>query len=99
MVAVNHVSNALGSINPVHEIISKAHKVGAAVLIDGAQSVPHMKVDVQDLDADFYCFSAHKMYGPTGIGILYGKEQWLNDMPPYHGGGEMIDKVTFEETL
>jgi len=98
MVAVNHLSNALGSINPVHEIISKAHKVGAAVLIDGAQSVPHMKVDVQDLDADFYCFSAHKMYGPTGIGILYGKEQWLNDMPPYHGGGEMIDKVTFEET-
>ena len=98
MVAVNHVSNALGSINPVFEIISKAHKVGAAVLIDGAQSVPHMKVDVQNLDADFYCFSAHKMYGPTGIGILYGKERWLNDMPPYHGGGEMIDKVTFDET-
>lgn len=98
MVAVNHVSNSLGTINPLHEIINKAHKVGAAVLVDGAQSVPHMKVDVQDLDADFYCFSAHKMYGPTGIGILYGKEQWLNDMPPYHGGGEMIDKVSFEET-
>lgn len=98
MVAINHVSNALGTINPLREIIDKAHKVGAAVLIDGAQSVPHMKVDVQDLDADFYCFSAHKMYGPTGIGILYGKEQWLNDMPPYHGGGEMIDKVSFEET-
>ncbi|MDA7744617.1 cysteine desulfurase [bacterium] len=98
MVAVNHVSNSLGTINPLHEIINKAHKVGAAVLIDGAQSVPHMSVDVQDLDADFYCFSAHKMYGPTGIGILYGKEQWLNDMPPYHGGGEMIDKVSFEKT-
>jgi cysteine desulfurase/selenocysteine lyase len=98
MVAINHVSNALGTINPLREIIDKAHKVGAAVLIDGAQSVPHMKVDVQDLDADFYCFSAHKMYGPTGIGILYGKEQWLNDMPPYHGGGEMIDKVSFEKT-
>ncbi len=98
MVAVNHVSNSLGTINPLHEIINKAHKVGAAVLIDGAQSAPHMSVDVQDLDADFYCFSAHKVYGPTGIGILYGKEQWLNDMPPYHGGGEMIDKVSFEET-
>ena len=98
MVAVNHVSNSLGTINPLHEIINKAHKVGAAVLIDGAQSAPHISVDVQDLDADFYCFSAHKVYGPTGIGILYGKEQWLNDMSPYHGGGEMIDKVSFEET-
>lgn len=98
LVAVNHVSNALGTINPIEEIIAKSHKVGAAVLIDGAQAVPHMKVDVQDLDADFYCFSSHKMYGPTGIGVLYGKEQWLNDMPPYHGGGEMIDKVTFEDT-
>ena len=98
MVAINHVSNSLGTINPLHEIINKAHKVGAAVLVDGAQSVPHMKIDVQDLDADFYCFSAHKIYGPTGIGILYGKEQWLHDMPPFHGGGEMIDKVTFEET-
>jgi cysteine desulfurase / selenocysteine lyase len=98
LVALNHVSNALGTINPIHEIIEKAHKVGAAVLIDGAQSVPHMKVDVQELDADFYCFSSHKMYGPTGIGILYGKKQWLNDMPPYQGGGEMIDRVTFEDT-
>ena len=98
MVAINHVSNSLGTINAIESIITKAHKVGAAVLIDGAQSVPHMKVDVQALDADFYCFSSHKMYGPTGIGVLYGKEYWLNDMPPYHGGGEMIDTVTFEET-
>jgi cysteine desulfurase/selenocysteine lyase len=98
LVAVNHVSNTLGTINPIEEIIAKAHKVGAAVLIDGAQSTPHMQVDVQELDADFYCFSAHKMYGPTGIGVLYGKEQWLNDLPPYHGGGEMIERVTFAET-
>lgn len=98
MVAINHVSNSLGSINPVEEIIAKAHKVAAAVLIDGAQSCPHMKIDVQDLDADFYCFSSHKMYGPTGIGVLYGKEEWLNDMPPYQGGGEMIDTCTFEDT-
>jgi cysteine desulfurase / selenocysteine lyase len=98
LVAVNHVSNSLGTINPIQEIITKAHKVAAAVLIDGAQSVPHMRVDVQELDADFYCFSSHKMYGPTGIGVLYGKEYWLNDMPPYQGGGEMIDKVSFEET-
>lgn len=98
MVAVNHVSNTLGTINPIEEIIYKAHKVGAAVLIDGAQSCPHIKIDVQDLDADFYCFSSHKMYGPTGIGVLYGKEEWLNDMPPYHGGGEMIESCTFEET-
>lgn len=98
LVAVNHVSNSLGTINPVEEIIEKAHKVGAAVLIDGAQSVPHMNVDVQALDADFYCFSSHKMYGPTGIGILYGKERLLEELPPYHGGGEMIDRVTFEET-
>lgn len=98
MVAVNHVSNTLGTINPIEEIIYKAHKVGAAVLIDGAQSSPHIKIDVQDLDADFYCFSSHKMYGPTGIGVLYGKEEWLNDMPPYHGGGEMIESCTFEET-
>lgn len=96
LVAINHVSNTLGTINPIAEIISKAHKVAAAVLIDGAQSAPHMKIDVQDLDADFYCFSSHKMYGPTGIGVLYGKEYWLNDMPPYQGGGEMIDKVSFE---
>lgn len=98
MVAINHVSNTLGTINPVEEIIAKAHKVAAAVLIDGAQSCPHMKIDVQDLDADFYCFSSHKMYGPTGIGVLYGKEEWLNDMPPYQGGGEMIDTCTFEDT-
>jgi cysteine desulfurase/selenocysteine lyase len=98
LVAVNHVSNTLGTVNPIHEIIEKAHKVAAAVLIDGAQSAPHIKVDVQDLDADFYCISSHKMYGPTGIGVLYGKEQWLNEMVPYHGGGEMIETVTFEET-
>lgn len=98
MVAVNHVSNTLGTVNPIREIIEKAHKVGAAVLIDGAQSAPHLKVDVQDLDADFYCISSHKMYGPTGIGVLYGKSQWLDEMVPYHGGGEMIETVTFEET-
>lgn len=98
MVAINHVSNTLGTINPIEEIITKAHKVGAAVLIDGAQSAPHMQIDVQELDADFYCVSGHKMYGPTGIGFLYGKEIWLNDMPPYQGGGEMIETVTFEET-
>ncbi len=98
LVAVNHVSNTLGTVNPIREIIEKAHKVAAAVLIDGAQSAPHIKIDVQDLDADFYCISSHKMYGPTGIGVLYGKEQWLNEMVPYHGGGEMIETVTFEET-
>lgn len=98
LVAVNHISNTLGTINPIKEIITKAHKVGAAVLIDGAQSAPHEKIDVQDLDADFYCISSHKMYGPTGIGVLYGKEEWLEQMPPYHGGGEMIETVTFEET-
>ena len=98
IVAVNHVSNTLGTINPIKEIITKAHKVGAAVLIDGAQSGPHIKVDVQDLDCDFYCLSSHKIYGPTGIGVLYGKEEWLEQMPPYHGGGEMIETVTFEET-
>jgi len=98
VVAVNHISNTLGTINPVKEIIAKAHKVGAAVLIDGAQAAPHLKVDVQELDCDFYCVSAHKMYGPTGIGFLYGKEAWLNKLPPYHGGGEMIKTVTFEKT-
>lgn len=98
VVAVNHISNTLGTINPVKEIIDKAHKVGAAVLIDGAQAAPHLKVDVQALDCDFYCVSAHKMYGPTGIGFLYGKEVWLNKLPPYHGGGEMIKTVTFEKT-
>jgi len=98
VVAVNHISNTLGTINPVKEIIAKAHRVGAAVLIDGAQAAPHLKVDVQNLDCDFYCVSAHKMYGPTGIGFLYGKEEWLNKLPPYHGGGEMIKTVTFEKT-
>lgn len=98
VVAVNHISNTLGTINPVKDIILKAHQVGAAVLIDGAQAAPHLKVDVQDLDCDFYCVSAHKMYGPTGVGFLYGKEIWLNKLPPYHGGGEMIKTVTFEKT-
>ena len=98
IVFVNHVSNALGTINPIKEIIDKAHKVGAAVLIDGAQSCPHIKPDVQELDADFYVTSAHKMCGPTGVGILYGKEEWLNKLPPYQGGGEMIKQVTFEKT-
>lgn len=98
VVFVNHVSNALGTINPVKEIISKAHEFGAAVLIDGAQALPHFEVDVKDLDVDFYVGSAHKFYGPTGVGILYGKEKWLNKLPPYQGGGEMIDEVTFEKT-
>ena len=98
IVFVNHVSNALGTINPIKEIIDKAHKVGAAVLIDGAQACPHIKPDVQELDADFYVASAHKIYGPTGVGILYGKEEWLNKLPPYQGGGEMIAEVTFEKT-
>ena len=98
LVFVNHVSNALGTINPIEEIIEKAHKVGAAVLIDGAQSCPHIKPDVQALDVDFYVASAHKLCGPTGVGILYGKEEWLNKLPPYQGGGEMIKQVTFEKT-
>ena len=98
MVAVVHVSNTLGTINPVEEIIEAAHSRGIPVLVDGAQAVPHMKVDMQRLDADFYAFSAHKMCGPTGFGILYGKRELLNDMPPYRGGGDMIDKVTFEKT-
>jgi cysteine desulfurase/selenocysteine lyase len=98
LVAVVHVSNTLGTINPVKEIIEAAHNRNIPVLIDGAQAVPHMKVDVQELDADFYAFSAHKMCGPTGFGILYGKRELLNDMPPYRGGGDMIDKVTFEKT-
>lgn len=98
LVAVNHVSNALGTVNPVAEIIAQAHKVDALVLIDGAQSIPHMAVDVQALDADFYVFSSHKVYGPTGVGILYGKETLLERMPPYQGGGEMIAEVTFEKT-
>lgn len=98
VVAVNHISNALGTINPIKEIIEKAHKVGAAVLIDGAQATPHVRPDVQDLDCDFYVFSGHKVCGPTGTGILYGKEEWLNKLPPYQGGGEMIKTVTFEKT-
>ena len=98
VVFVNHGSNALGTINPVKEIISKAHEFGAAVLIDGAQALPHFEVDVKDLNADFYVASAHKFYGPTGVGILYGKEKWLDKLPPYQGGGEMIDEVTFEKT-
>lgn len=98
IVAVVHVSNSLGTINPVKEIIDKAHALDVPVLIDGAQAIPHLKVDVQELDADFYVFSGHKIFGPTGIGILYGKEEWLNAMPPYQGGGEMIERVTFEKT-
>lgn len=98
IVAVNHISNALGVINPIEEIIEKAHQVGAAVLIDGAQAVGHLKPDVQKLDCDFYVFSGHKMCGPTGTGILYGKQHWLEKLPPYQGGGEMIKEVTFEKT-
>ncbi len=98
LVFCNHISNALGTINPVEEIIQKAHHVGAAVLIDGAQSVPHMQVDFQSLDVDFYVASAHKVCGPTGIGFLYGKQEWLEKLPPYQGGGEMIETVTFEKT-
>ncbi len=98
MVAVNHISNTLGTINPIKEIVAQAHEYGIPVLVDGAQAIPHMKVNVQELDADFYTFSGHKMFGPTGIGVLYGKEKWLNAMPPYHGGGEMIKTVSFEKT-
>ena len=98
LVFVNHISNALGTINPIAEIIEKAHKIGAAVLVDGAQSCPHLKSDVQELGVDFYVCSAHKMCGPTGVGILYGKEEWLNKLPPYQGGGEMIAEVSFEKT-
>ncbi|MCX7551090.1 aminotransferase class V-fold PLP-dependent enzyme [Xanthomarina sp. F2636L] len=98
LVFVNHISNAIGTINPIEEIIKKAHAVNAAVLIDGAQACPHVKPDVQALDVDFYVVSAHKMCGPTGVGMLYGKEAWLNKLPPYQGGGEMIAEVTFEKT-
>ncbi|TVQ12861.1 MAG: cysteine desulfurase [Bacteroidetes bacterium] len=98
LVAVTHVSNSLGTINPVKEITRLAHENNTAVLIDGAQALSHIKVDVQDLDCDFYCFSGHKLYGPMGVGVLYGKEDWLNQMPPYQGGGEMIKEVTFEKT-
>lgn len=98
LVFCNHVSNALGTVNPIKEIITKAHHVGAAVLIDGAQAAPHIAADMQELDVDFYTVSAHKVCGPTGTGMLYGKEEWLNKLPPYQGGGEMIAEVTFEKT-
>ena len=98
VVFVNHVSNALGTINPIKKIISESHKQGAAVLIDGAQASSHLKADLQDLDVDFYTTSAHKLCGPTGIGMLYGKKEWLEKLPPYQGGGEMISEVTFEKT-
>lgn len=98
IVTVNHISNALGTVNPIEYIIKKAHEVGAAVLIDGAQATPHLRPDVQALDCDFYVFSGHKVCGPTGVGILYGKEEWLRKLPPYQGGGEMIAEVTFEKT-
>ena len=98
LVSFAHVSNVLGTVNPAKEMIATAHAHGVPVLIDGAQSVPHMKVDVQDLDADFFAFSGHKLYGPTGVGVLYGKEEWLDKLPPYQGGGEMIQSVSFEKT-
>jgi len=98
VVFVNHISNALGVINPIKKIITKAHEYNAAVLIDGAQATPHMKIDVSELDVDFYVTSTHKICGPTGVGVLYGKEEWLNKIPPFLGGGEMIDKVTFEKS-
>lgn len=98
LISCTQVANSLGTVNPVKEIIAKAHAHGIPVLVDGAQSVPHIKVDMQELDADFFVFSGHKIYGPTGIGALYGKEEWLEKIPPYQGGGEMIDKVTFEKT-
>lgn len=99
IVSVAHVSNVLGTVNPVKEMIAIAHEQGVPVLVDGAQSVPHMTVDVQDLDADFLAFSGHKIYGPTGVGVLYGKEEWLDKLPPYQGGGEMIQTVSFEKTV
>lgn len=98
LVAIPHVSNTLGSINPVQRVIELAHAKGVAVLLDGAQAVPHMRIDVRELDVDFYAFSGHKVFAPTGVGVLYGKAELLNDMPPYQGGGEMIERVTFEKT-
>ncbi len=98
ILAITHVSNSLGTVNPIKEIISKAHSHGIPVLVDGAQAIQHGKVDVQDIDCDFYVFSGHKLYGPTGIGVLYGKEKWLEQLPPYQGGGDMIKRVTFEKT-
>jgi len=99
LIAVNHVSNSLGTINPIREIINLAHQSNIPVLIDGAQAVAHLEVNVQELDCDFYCFSGHKMYAPMGVGVLYGKEKWLNAMPPYQGGGEMIKTVSFKGTV
>jgi cysteine desulfurase/selenocysteine lyase len=99
LVSITHVSNVLGTINPVREMIAFAHSQGVPVFVDGAQAVPHIGVDVQELDADFYTFSAHKIYGPAGTGVLYGKEEWLDRLPPYQGGGEMIETVTFEKTV
>ena len=98
LVSITHISNALGTINPIKEIIKKTHAVGAKILIDGAQAASHITLDMQELDADFYCFSAHKMFGPTGVGVLYGKEDVLNNLPPYQGGGEMIKEVSFSGT-
>lgn len=98
LIAITHVSNSLGTVNPVKEIITKAHSLGIPVLVDGAQAAPHMKVDVVDLDCDFYCFSGHKMFAPTGTGVLYGKREWLEKLPPYQGGGDMIETVSFEHT-
>src|SRR5262249_22115628 len=98
-VSVAHLSNALGTVNPVKQIIEMAHHFGVPVLLDGAQAAPHLKVDVQDLDCDFYAFSSHKLFGPTGVGVLYGRADLLEAMPPYHGGGDMISSVTFEKTL
>ena len=98
LVSVTHISNALGTINPIEEIIKKTHATGAKILIDGAQAASHITLDMQELDADFYCFSAHKMFGPTGVGVLYGKEEILNELPPYQGGGEMIKEVSFSGT-
>jgi cysteine desulfurase/selenocysteine lyase len=98
LVSVAHVSNVLGTVNPVEQIIQAAHRHGIPVLVDAAQSAPHMQLDVQQMDCDFLAFSGHKMYGPTGIGVLYGKEEWLEKLPPYQGGGEMIDRVTWEKT-
>lgn len=98
LVSVAHVSNVLGTVNPIREIVDIAHSHGVPVMVDGAQAAPHMKIDVRELDADFYAFSSHKVYGPTGVGVLYGKEKWLERMPPYQGGGEMIQSVTFEKT-
>lgn len=99
IVSVTHVSNVLGTVNPVKEIVRIAHEHGVPVMVDGAQSTPHFAVDVQDIDCDFFAFSGHKMYGPTGVGVLYGKEDWLDHMPPYQGGGEMIESVSFEKTV